>query len=45
MVFTEASKFINIDARIVEVHVQLDNLSSQKAAKFTDLQVRTVFLL
>jgi HlyD family secretion protein len=30
----------NIDARIVEVHVQLDRLSSQKAAKSTNLQVR-----
>ncbi|MDM9385176.1 ABC exporter membrane fusion protein [Chlorogloeopsis sp. ULAP01] len=30
----------NIDARVVEVHVQLDNASSQKAAKFTNLQVQ-----
>jgi HlyD family secretion protein len=30
----------NIDARIVEVHVQLDRSSSQKAAKSTNLQVR-----
>ncbi|RUR76235.1 ABC exporter membrane fusion protein [Chlorogloeopsis fritschii PCC 9212] len=32
----------NIDARVVEVHVQLDNASSQKAAKFTNLQVQAV---
>lgn len=30
----------NIDARIVEVEVTLDPASSQKAAKFTNLQVR-----
>ena len=30
----------NIDARIVEVHTTLDDASSQKAAKFTNLQVR-----
>ncbi len=29
----------NIDSRVVEVHVALDNASSQKAAKFTNLQV------
>lgn len=29
----------NIDARVVEVHVALDAASSQKAAKFTNLQV------
>jgi len=29
----------NIDARVVEVHVALDQASSQKAAKFTNLQV------
>lgn len=32
----------NIDARVVEVHVRLDDASSQKAAKFTNLQVKTV---
>lgn len=32
----------NIDARVVEVHVRLDRISSQKAAKFTNLQVKTV---
>ncbi|TFI54985.1 biotin/lipoyl-binding protein [Mastigocladus laminosus UU774] len=32
----------NIDARVVEVHVQLDKPSSQKAAKFTNLQVKAV---
>ena len=32
----------NIDARIVEVHVRLDDASSQKAAKFTNLQVKAV---
>ncbi|MFB2772174.1 ABC exporter membrane fusion protein [Pelatocladus sp. BLCC-F211] len=32
----------NIDARVVEVHVQLDKASSQKAAKFTNLQVKAV---
>lgn len=30
----------NIDARVVEIHARLDNASSQKAAKFTNLQVR-----
>jgi HlyD family secretion protein len=30
----------NIDARVVEVHVRLDEVSSQKAAKFTNLQVK-----
>ncbi len=29
----------NIDSRVVEVHVSLDNASSQRAAKFTNLQV------
>jgi HlyD family secretion protein len=29
----------NIDSRVVEVHVSLDNVSSQRAAKFTNLQV------
>ena len=32
----------NIDARVVEVHVTLDAASSQKAAKFTNLQVQVV---
>lgn len=32
----------NIDARIVEVHIRLDQASSQKASKFTNLQVKTV---
>lgn len=35
----------NIDARVVEVHVRLDEASSQKAAKFTDLQVKVVISL
>ncbi|MEO0376320.1 MAG: ABC exporter membrane fusion protein [Cyanobacteria bacterium P01_A01_bin.17] len=30
----------NIDARVVEVHVQLDPASSEKAEKFTNLQVQ-----
>jgi HlyD family secretion protein len=29
----------NIDARVIEVHVALDAASSQKAAKFTNLQI------
>lgn len=32
----------NIDSRVVEVHVGLDAASSQKAAKFTNLQVKVV---
>lgn len=32
----------NIDGRVVEVHVTLDAASSQKAAKFTNLQVQVV---
>ncbi len=32
----------NIDARVVEVHVALDETSSQKASKFTNLQVKVV---
>ncbi len=32
----------NIDARVVEVHINLDDASSQKAAKFTNLQVQVV---
>lgn len=31
----------NTDARVVEVHIALDATSSQKAAKFTNLQVTT----
>ncbi|MUG96326.1 biotin/lipoyl-binding protein [Scytonema sp. UIC 10036] len=32
----------NIDARVVEVHVRLNNASSKKAAKLTNLQVKAV---
>ncbi|MGF1601647.1 MAG: ABC exporter membrane fusion protein [Thermosynechococcaceae cyanobacterium] len=32
----------NIDARVIEVHVQLDPSSSEKAEKFTNLQVQAV---
>ncbi len=32
----------NIDARVIEVHINLDDPSSQKAAKFTNLQVQAV---
>ncbi|OUL25598.1 ABC exporter membrane fusion protein [Nostoc sp. 106C] len=32
----------NIDARVVEVHVRLDQASSAKAAQFTNLQVKAV---
>lgn len=35
----------NLDARVVEVHIQLDNPSSQKASKFTNLQVKAVIEL
>ena len=35
----------NIDARVVEVRVRLNEESSQKAAKFTNLQVKAVFEL
>ncbi|MDJ0618745.1 MAG: ABC exporter membrane fusion protein [Calothrix sp. MO_192.B10] len=35
----------NIDARVVEVRVRLNKESSQKAAKFTNLQVKAVFEL
>lgn len=35
----------NIDSRVVEVHVRLDEASSQKAAKFTNLQVKAVIEL
>ncbi|KGF73748.1 ABC transporter permease [Neosynechococcus sphagnicola sy1] len=40
MVNTDPSA--NIDARVVEVHVRLDDASNQKAAKFTNLQVQVV---
>jgi HlyD family secretion protein len=32
----------NIDARVVEVHATLDDASSRKAAKFTNLQIQVV---
>jgi HlyD family secretion protein len=35
----------NIDSRIVEVRIILDPESSQKAAKFTNLQVKAIFKL
>jgi HlyD family secretion protein len=35
----------NIDSRVVEVRIILDPESSQKAAKFTNLQVKTIFKL
>ncbi|MBD2293678.1 ABC exporter membrane fusion protein [Anabaena sphaerica FACHB-251] len=35
----------NIDSRVVEVYVQLDKGSSDKAAKFTNLQVKAVISL
>ncbi len=35
----------NIDSRVVEVHVRLDQASSTKAAKFTNLQVKAVIEL
>ncbi|MBW4644573.1 MAG: ABC exporter membrane fusion protein [Goleter apudmare HA4340-LM2] len=35
----------NLDNRIVEVYVQLDQASSQKAAKFTNLQINAVIEL
>ncbi|MDB9375555.1 biotin/lipoyl-binding protein [Nodularia sphaerocarpa] len=35
----------NIDSRVVEAHVKLDAASSQKAAKFTNLQVKAVIEL
>ncbi|MGB3759350.1 MAG: HlyD family efflux transporter periplasmic adaptor subunit [Rivularia sp. (in: cyanobacteria)] len=35
----------NIDARVVEVKVRLDEESSKKAAKLTNLQVKTIFEL
>ncbi|HIK03230.1 MAG TPA: ABC exporter membrane fusion protein [Trichormus sp. M33_DOE_039] len=35
----------NIDSRVVEVHVQLDKPSTEKAAKFTNLQIKAVIEL
>ena len=35
----------NIDARVVEVKVRLDEQSSQKAQKYTNLQVKAIFEL
>jgi HlyD family secretion protein len=35
----------NIDAKVVEVHVQLNEPSSQKAANLTNLQVKVVIEL
>jgi HlyD family secretion protein len=35
----------NIDDRVVEVHVALDPGSSEKAAKFTNLQIQAVIEL
>ncbi|MDZ8053282.1 MAG: ABC exporter membrane fusion protein [Aulosira sp. ZfuVER01] len=35
----------NIDGRIIEVHVRLEPTSSQKAAKFTNMQVKVVIEL
>jgi HlyD family secretion protein len=35
----------NTDARVVEVHIRLNETSSQKAAQFTNLQVRAVIEL
>ncbi|MEA5600038.1 HlyD family efflux transporter periplasmic adaptor subunit [Nostoc sp. UHCC 0252] len=35
----------NIDARVVEVHVELNKLSSQNASSFTNLQVKAVIVL
>ena len=35
----------NIDARVVEVHVQLNRLSSQEATSLTNLQVKAVIEL
>jgi HlyD family secretion protein len=32
----------NLDARVIEVHIELDAASSQKAAKLTNLQVIAV---
>lgn len=35
----------NIDARVITVHIRLDETSSQKAAKFTNMQVKVVIQL
>jgi HlyD family secretion protein len=35
----------NIDSRVVEVHVLLDKVSSEKAAKLTNMQVKVVITL
>lgn len=35
----------NIDSRVIEVHVRLDNASSQQAAKLTNMQVKVVIEL
>jgi HlyD family secretion protein len=35
----------NIDSRVVEVHIQLDEKSTQEAAKFTNLQVKAAIEL
>ncbi|RUT02831.1 devB secretion protein [Dulcicalothrix desertica PCC 7102] len=35
----------NIDSRVIEVHIQLDEKSSQEAAKFTNLQVKAAIEL
>jgi len=35
----------NIDGRVIEVHVRLDSDSSQKAGKFTNMQVKVVIKL
>ncbi|BDA74876.1 hypothetical protein CAL7716_090420 [Calothrix sp. PCC 7716] len=35
----------NIDSRVVEVHIQLDEKSTQQAAKFTNLQVKAAIEL
>jgi HlyD family secretion protein len=35
----------NIDSRIIEVHVRLDDVSSLQSARFTNLQVQTVIQL
>lgn len=35
----------NIDSRVIEVHVRLDDASSLKAAKLTNMQVKVVIQL
>ena len=35
----------NIDSRIIEVYVRLNNASTERAAKFTNLQVQTIIQL